>query len=109
MLGLPLDVWAMMLFSVIVFFGISTWAMVYSIAQEERKLRILREEGALDTHSPRALQDLKAWLDSRSPSDEADAQDARRTYEQCVDALQSTDRHFYDWSDADIQRHVSAS
>ncbi|MFO8098078.1 MAG: hypothetical protein R6T83_00470 [Salinibacter sp.] len=109
MLGLPLDVWAMMLFSIVVFFGTSTWAMVYSIVQEERKMRILRDEGALDTHSPRALQDLSAWLEAHSESGTADAVEARRAYDACVDALRSTDRHFYNWSDEDLRRRLGSS
>jgi hypothetical protein len=104
MLELPLDVWAMMLFSIVVFFGISTWALVYSIAQEERKMKILSEEGALDSFSPRALRDLKAWLDAHPDADAPAVRKGRDAYAECVEALQTTDRHVYDWSDADITR-----
>ena len=104
MLGLPLDVWAMLLFSVAVFFGVSLWALVYSLIQEERKMNILNEEGALDSYSPRALRDLKAWLDAHPDSDAAAVTEGRDAYRDCVDALHSTDRHFYDWSTADIER-----
>lgn len=109
MLALPFDVWAMMLFSIVVFFGISTWALVYSILQEERKMKILTEEGALDTYSPRALQDLKTWLDAHPDPDAPDVQEGRHAYDQCVEALQSTSRHVYDWSEADLQRLPSDS
>jgi hypothetical protein len=36
MAGLPFDVWAMMIFSALVFFGVSIWVLVYTLIQEER-------------------------------------------------------------------------
>jgi len=94
----------MLLFSVAVFFGVSLWALVYSLVQEERKMSILSEEGALDTYSPRALRDLKVWLDAHPHSDALSVAEGQDAYQGCVEALQSTDRHFYDWSAADIQQ-----
>ena len=100
MAGLPLDVWAMMIFSVLVFFGVSLWTLVYSLRQEERKMSILHTEDALDTHSPAALNELRAWIDTH-PHD-PDLEEARATYRECAEALRSTSRHFYDWSREDI-------
>lgn len=102
MTGLPFDVWAMMIFSVLVFFGISIWMLLYTLREEERKMDILRSEGAIDTHSPTALHELRAWIEAH-PND-PDVDDARATYRECVEALQSTNRHFYDWSDEEIVR-----
>jgi hypothetical protein len=100
-MSLPLDVWAMMLFSAAVFFGVSLWLLVYTLRQEERKMRILQEQQALDTHAPAALDDLRAWI-AAHPGDPA-VETARARYRECVEALRSTDEHFYDWRDADIR------
>lgn len=102
MLGFPLDVWAMMGFSVLVFIGGSLWALVYTLREEERKLRIVRTEGTLDTHSPTALRDLRTWIDAH-PNDR-DVEAAQTIYGGCVETLQTTDRHFYDWTEAEIER-----
>lgn len=99
---LPLDVWLMMGFSILVFFGVSIWAVVQSLVQEERKMRILRSENALDPYSPRALRDLRAWIESHS--DDPEIETARTRYRESREALRSTNRHFYDWSAADIDR-----
>lgn len=104
MLGLPLDVWAMMLFSIAVFFGISIWALTYSLIQEERKMQILNEEGALDTYSPRALRDLRTWIRAHPDSDAPAVMEGRQAYRECVEALRSTNRHFYDWADEEIDQ-----
>lgn len=104
MLGLPLDVWAMMIFSILAFFGVALWALIYTLRQEEQKMDILRTEGALDTYSPSALQDLRAWIDAHPNPDDPDLEEARSAYQECVETLRTTDRHFYDWSDAEIER-----
>lgn len=104
MIGLPFDVWAMLLFSVAVFFGGSIWALTYSLIQEERKMKILNQEGALDTYSPRALQDLKIWLQSHPTPDSSAVQEGREAYRECVEALRSNTQYFYDWTDDDIDR-----
>lgn len=97
---LPPDVWAMMIFTILVFFGVATWALVYSLRQEEEKMQILRAEGTLDTHSPAALRDLRAWIESH-PGD-PDVDEAREVHDECVEILKTTNRHFYEWSEADI-------
>jgi hypothetical protein len=102
MSALPPDVWAMMIFSILAFFGVSIFALVYSLRQEEQKMQILRTEDTLDTHSPTALRELRAWIEAHP--DDPDADEARATYNDCVDALWSTGRHFYDWSPEDIQQ-----
>jgi len=104
MLGMPLDVWAMMLFSIAVFFGVSIWALIYSLIQEERKMEILNEEGALDTYSPRALRDLRVWLRAHPDPDAPAVVAGRQAHRECVEALRSTDRHFYEWTEAEIEQ-----
>jgi hypothetical protein len=100
MSALPLDVWAMLVFCVLVFFGVSLYVLVYSLLQEETKMQILRSEQTVDTYSPRALRDLRSWIQAH-PGD-PDADRAREAYRACVEALQTTNRHVYDWTPADI-------
>jgi len=100
-MSLPFDVWAMMIFSILAFFGVSLWTLVLTLRQEDRKMEILRSEDALDTHSPAALRDLHRWIEAH-PED-PDAEAARAVYRECLEALRSTERHVYDWSEADIQ------
>lgn len=102
MTGLPLDVWGMMMFSIFAFWGVATWALVRTLRQEEEKLRILQAEGDLESHSPEALRELRAWIEQNP--DDPDVADARATYNQCVDTLQTTDQHVYDWSDTTINQ-----
>jgi hypothetical protein len=98
---LPADVWAMMIFSALVFFGVSLWALIYTLRQEERKMELLQSEPTIDTHSPAALRDLRAWIDAHPDDPDADA--ARETYRECVDALRTADRHVYAWTAADLE------
>lgn len=102
MSALPLDVWIMMLFSVAVFFGISLWMLVYTLRQEERKMRILKEQDGLDTYPPAALHDLRTWIDTHP--DDPDVETAQTRYCACIEALRSSNDHFYAWRDADLDR-----
>ena len=104
MLGLTLDVWATMLFCVLAFFGVAIWALVYTLWQEEKKLALFETEGDLDTYSPRALRDLRRWIEAHPDPTDPDVEEARTLYNDCVDTLKTTDRHFYDWSPAEIER-----
>ena len=99
-MSLPADVWVMMIFSILAFFGVSIWALVYTLRQEEQKMIILSSEKSIDTHSPRALRELKQWIDANA--DDPDIEVARDTYRECVDAVRSTDQHFHDWTKAEI-------
>lgn len=99
MTELSIDVWAMMLFSILAFFGVAIYALVYTLRQEERKMDILRTEERLDTYSPAALRELRAWIHAH-PND-PDRTAALDAYEECVTAVNDNDRHFHDWSDVD--------
>jgi len=100
-MSLPFDVWAMMIFSILAFFGVSTWTLIFTLRQEDRKMRILRSEDALDTHSPAALRDLRRWIEAH-PGD-PDVAEARAAYNECVDALHSMEHHLHDWSEAEVE------
>jgi hypothetical protein len=103
MLGLSLDVWATMLFCVVAFFGVTLWILVYTLRQEDRKLALLKTEGDLDTYSPRALRDLRAWIEAHPTPEAPDVQEARAAHNECVETLKTTDRHFYDWTEEDLE------
>lgn len=92
----------MMLFSILAFFGVALWALVRTLQQEEQKMDLLRTEEKIDTHSPRALRDLRMWI-AAHPED-PDVETARAVYDECVEALTSTERHFYAWSEEEIER-----
>ena len=102
MAALPPDVWAMMIFSILVFFGVSIFVLVYSLLQEEKKMQILRSQEALDTFSPRALADLRAWIEAHQ--DDPEINEARDAYRECVNALWSTNQHVYGWSEDQIRQ-----
>lgn len=100
MTTLPIDVWVMMVFSILAFFGTSIGMLIYTLRQEERKMQLLQEQDVIDTHSPPALHDLRAWIEAHP--DDPDADTARTAYRDCVNALRTTNRHVYDWSEAEI-------
>jgi hypothetical protein len=104
MLGLSLDVWATMLFSIVAFFGVALWTLVYTLWQEEKKMDLVEAEGTLDTYSPTALRDLRTWVETHPNPQAPDVREARALYNDCVETLRTTDRHFYGWSEADINR-----
>lgn len=101
-MDLAADVWAMMIFSILAFWGVAGWALWRTLRQEEEKLEMLQVEGDLESHSPEALRELRRWIE-QNPGD-PDVDDARAMYNRCVETLQQTDRHVYDWPRADIDR-----
>ncbi|PSQ88740.1 MAG: hypothetical protein BRD30_06645 [Bacteroidetes bacterium QH_2_63_10] len=104
MLGLSLDVWVTMLFCVVAFFGVSIWVLVYTLRQEEKKLALFKTEGDLDTYSPRALRDLRRWIEAQPDLHDPEGEEAKALYNDCVETLKTTDRHFYEWSASEIER-----
>lgn len=104
MLGLSLDVWATMIFCVLAFFGVTAWTLVYTLRQAEKKLALFRTEGDIDMYSPRALRDLRTWIKAHPTPDAPDVQAARTAYNDCVETLRTTDRHFYPWSEREIEQ-----
>ncbi|PSQ80963.1 MAG: hypothetical protein BRD41_03930 [Bacteroidetes bacterium QS_1_63_11] len=103
MLGLSLDVWATMIFCVVAFFGVTLWTLFYTLRQEDKKLDLFKTEGDLDTYSPQALRDLRAWIEAHPTPDALDVQEARAAHNDCVETLKTTDQHFYGWTDAEIE------
>jgi len=94
--------WIVMLLSIVVLWGTTGWAMRRSLRLEDRKLRLLEDQGEIDTYSPRALAELHAWIEAHP--DDPYAGEATRRYNECVDVLQRVPRTFYDWDREAIQR-----
>ena len=93
---------AMLAFTLLAFWGISAWALARTLRQEGRKVEILEGQDRMDTYSPKALAELREWIEA-NPDDPL-AEDARRQHNECVEALRETDRRFYDWSDEEVER-----
>ncbi|WP_049922114.1 hypothetical protein [Halopiger djelfimassiliensis] len=101
-MALTAEVLGMLAFTLLAFWGVATWALVRTLRQEDRKVEILEQQERMDTYSPKALAELREWIEDHP--DDPLVDEAREQYNECVDALERTDRHFYDWSDAEIQR-----
>lgn len=99
---LSAEIWATLAFVIVAFWGIAGWALVRTLGQEDRKVELLEHQDRIDSYSPRALADLREFVEE-NPEDPYTA-DARDRYNRCVDTLEGTDRHFYDWSDEEIER-----
>jgi hypothetical protein len=101
-MALPATGWIVMLGSIAVLWGVGLVVLYRTLHDEERKLELLREQGRIDTYSPRALADLRAWIEA-NPNDEY-VDEAKRRHDDCVEALRTVDEPFYDWSDEEIEQ-----
>ncbi|MFU8869755.1 hypothetical protein [Natronococcus sp.] len=99
---LTAEVIGMLVFTLAAFWGLATWSLVRTMRQEGRKVEILEHQDRMDTYSPKALAELREWIES-NPDDPL-VDDARRQHNECVEALEETDRRFYDWSEEEIDR-----
>ncbi|WP_331235852.1 hypothetical protein [Natronorarus salvus] len=88
--------------AIVAFWGIASWAMIRTLRQEERKTAILDEQRRMDTYSPKALSELREWIEA-NPEDPY-VEDAKHKHNECVRNLRETDRQFYDWSEVEIER-----
>jgi hypothetical protein len=93
--------WITMLGAIVVLPGVAVVVLVRSLRTEERKLDLLREQDRIDSYSPRALADLREWIQSHPEDPYAPV--ARERYNECVEALREIDEPYYDWSDEEIQ------
>ncbi|WP_255170715.1 hypothetical protein [Natrononativus amylolyticus] len=101
-MALTAEVLGVLTFTLLAFWGVAFWALTRTLRQEGRKVEILKHQDRMDTYSPRALAELREWIEN-NPDDPL-ADDARARYNECVTVLETTDRHFYDWSDEEITR-----
>lgn len=94
--------WVTMLIAILVLPGVASVILVRSLRTEDRKLELLREQGSVDSYSPRTLRELREWIQAH-PND-PHALDARRQYNECVRALREIDEPYYDWSAKQIKK-----
>ncbi|MDF9745019.1 hypothetical protein [Natrinema salsiterrestre] len=102
MAALTPEVLGMLAFTLLAFYGVAGWALVRTLRQESRKVEILRHQDRMETYSPAALAELRDWIETNPDDPLVDR--ARRQHNECVTVLRQTDNHFYDWSDAEIDR-----
>ena len=100
--GLSAEVLGMLAFTLLAFWGVSAWALVRTLRQEGRKVEILEHQSRMDTYSPKALAELREWIED-NPNDPL-VDEVRDQHNECVEVLRQTDRHFYDWSGEEIER-----
>lgn len=93
--------WVTMLLAILLLPGVATVVLIRSLRTEERKLELLREQGSIDSYSPRALRDLREWI--RTHPNDPYASDARQRYNECVRTLREIDEPYYDWSTEQIE------
>lgn len=100
-MALSLEVLAMLAFTLVAFYGVAGWALVRTLRQEGEKVELLEHQARIDTYSPRALAELRAWIRD-NPEDEA-IERAREQYNDCVDTLKESDRRYYRWTDSEVE------
>ena len=100
-MALSLTTWIVMLLIMAILWGGGTAAIGLSMRDEDRKLDLIREQDKIDTYSPRAMEDLRQWIEA-NPADPY-AEEARERYNECVETLREIDEPFYDWSNEEIE------
>jgi ABC-type nickel/cobalt efflux system permease component RcnA len=101
LLGLPVITWVVMVITIVLLWGVASWALYRTLTDEERKLELLQEQDTLETYSPESLRELREWVQNH-PTDPL-ADDARERYNDCVETLHETNESFYDWSETEIE------
>ncbi|MBV0903323.1 outer membrane protein assembly factor BamD [Haloarcula salina] len=94
--------WATMALSILVLPGVATAILVRSMRSEDRKLALLERQDNIDSYSPRALEELREWIQT-NPNDPY-APEARERYNECVRTLREIDDPYYDWSPEQIEK-----
>lgn len=100
MMGLSMTTWVVMLAIIAILWGGAVVTIRRSMHDEERKLELIKEQGRIDTYSPRAMTELRRWIEANPADPYAD--EARERYNECVETLWEIDRPFYDWDDEEI-------
>ncbi|HET7323434.1 MAG TPA: hypothetical protein VFJ06_03805 [Halococcus sp.] len=101
LLGLPAITWIVMVITIVLLWGVASWALYRTLTDEEHKLELLREQDSIETYSPESLRELRKWIQNHP--DDPLADDARERYNDCVETLREIDKSFYDWSEAEIE------
>ncbi|WP_424004733.1 hypothetical protein ACOZ4I_08475 [Haloarcula salina] len=93
--------WVTMALSILVLPGVATAILVRSMRSEDRKLELLERQDNIDSYSPRALEELREWIQT-NPNDSY-APVARERYNECVRTLRAIDEPYYDWTPEQIE------
>lgn len=93
--------WVTMGLSILILPGVATAILVRSMRSEDRKLELLERQDNIDSYSPRALEELREWIQT-NPNDPY-APEARARYNECVRTLREIDEPYYDWSPEQIE------
>lgn len=93
--------WSVMLGSILVLWGVSLVVLYRTLHDEERKLALIKKQGRVDTYSPTALAELRSYIEDHQNDQYTD--EARRWYNDCVEALREIDEPFYDWQVEEIE------
>ncbi|GAA0307421.1 hypothetical protein [Halarchaeum salinum] len=94
--------WFVMIFMVFALPVVASAILVRSMRTEGRKLTLLNEQSDIEGYSPRALQELREWIEMNP--DDPYAQTAKQRYNECVRTLRRVEEPYYDWSDKQIQQ-----
>ena len=86
--------------AVVAFWGTASWALVRTLRQEDRKVRLIESQGGMESYSPRALSELREWIQNNP--DDPRVEDARAAYNETVESLRTIEEPYYDWDDAEI-------
>lgn len=89
-----------MIASIIALWGIASWAFVFTLRSEEKKQRLIREQGSYEPFSPRAFADLEHWI--KQHPDAGHTSEIQTVRRRQVEALNTNTAHLYDWSKKDI-------
>lgn len=92
--------WIVMIVMIIVLWGVALVGLYKTLSDEDRKSELIAKQGEIETYSPRAMADLKEWIEN-NPNDPYHEIAVER-YNECVDALDSIEETFYDWSQSEI-------
>lgn len=97
---ITLETWVGIGIAVVLFFGIGGWALVRTLRQETRKIELLEQQESIETYSPQGLEDLRTFIKGNPQDPYTD--EAKRKYNECVQALKENPEQFYDWDQGEI-------
>lgn len=92
--------WIVMLAMIVVLWGVALVGIYMTLSDEDRKSELIAEQGEIETYSPRALGELRVWIENHP--DDPYHEIAVDRYNECVDALNEIEETFYDWSQSEI-------
>ncbi|WP_254611760.1 hypothetical protein [Haloterrigena gelatinilytica] len=92
--------WVVMLSMIITLWCASIVALKKTLSEEDKKAELITQQGAIESYSPRALTELREWIENH-PNDPY-REIAVQRYNECVETLKEIDEPFYDWNDSQI-------